>query len=253
MIVWTVRERLQALAVFSILASGMDPASATEVATKCPVPPQGSPVLGDIDAASRLAFIRGTLDDQARRSQTWKWAWIVSGASLAAENFGYAARTSSHTDRADSIVGGTGSLLIPLSILIRPPVVFADRTEVDRNVAESPDGCAVLARAEELFARDAERQARATSVVAHATSIGSNVGVALLMGFGFEHWKGAAWAGVGGTLISEAFIFTRPRGMIGALERYRKGELSSPSVSQRWSVVPLASRSRVGAQLLVAF
>ena len=231
----------------------MDPASATEVATKCPVPPQGSPVLGDIDAASRLAFIRGTLDDQARRSQTWKWAWIVSGASLAAENFGYAARTSSHTDRADSIVGGTGSLLIPLSILIRPPVVFADRTEVDRNVAESPDGCAVLARAEELFARDAERQARATSVVAHATSIGSNVGVALLMGFGFEHWKGAAWAGVGGTLISEAFIFTRPRGMIGALERYRKGELSSPSVSQRWSVVPLASRSRVGAQLLVAF
>jgi len=245
-IVWT-------LAVFSVLASGVDRASATEVATKCPVPPQGSPVLGDIDAAHRLAFIRGTLDDQARRSQTWKWAWIVAGSSLVAGNFETAARTSSHTDRADGIVGGTGSLLIPLSILIRPPVVLADRTEVERRVAESTDACAALAGAEELFARDAYSQAKATGVVAHATSIGSNVGVGLLMGFGFEHWKGAAWAGVGGTLISEAFIFTRPKGMIGALERYRKGELSSPSVSQRWSVVPLASRSRVGAQLLVAF
>jgi hypothetical protein len=241
------------LTVLIIVTSGAEPASATEAVTRCPAPPQSSAALADIDGASRLAFIRGTLDDQVRRSQIWKWAWIVAGSSLAGANFLYAARTSSQTDRADSIVGGAGSLLIPLSILIRPPVVLADRAELERRVAESTDRCAALARAEELLARDAESQARATGAVAHVTSIGSNVGVALLMGFGFGHWKGAAWAGVGGTFISEAYLFTSPRGMTAALERYRNGALSSSPVSARWSVVPLASRSRVGAQLLIAF
>lgn len=242
-----------ALAVFAAVASNVDRASAAENATRCGAPPHSLPGLADIDAASRLAFIRGTMDDQARRSQIWKWAWTVAGSSLVAGNFLAAARTPSHSNRADSIVGGAGSLLIPLSILIQPPVVLGDRTEVERNANESTDRCAALARAEELFARDAGNQARTTSIGVHAASIGSNVTVALVMGFGFGHWRGAAWAGGGGTLISEAFIFTRPRGTIGALKRYRNGDLASPNVSSRLSVVPFASRSLVGAQLLVVF
>jgi hypothetical protein len=226
-------------------------ASAEPVA--CPAPAEGSAALEEVDAATRLSFLRATMDDQAARSATWRASWLVMGSFLVAYSFTSAGFASNPTDRANDIVGGSTAILIPVPILLSPPRVLADRATLDARIAQGGDICATLARAEELLARDAEDQAKATGVFAHATSIGFNVAIGLVLGLGFADWKGAASVGGVGVLIGEGEILSHPRGAIHALDRYRQGDLSSSGGSRAWFIAPLAAPSGGGAQLVLSF
>jgi hypothetical protein len=233
-------------------AHSEEPALPAPQAT-CPAPADASPALADVDAPTRLAFIRATLSDQAGRSRTWSWGWVITGTALVAGNFTMAAFASNPTDRSNDIVGGALSVLIPLPILLRPPSVLSDESELDAMTARSSQSCATLARAEELLRRGAGDQAQATGVGAHAIGIGLNVAVGLVLGLGFGDWKGAATVGGVGVVIAEGEILTRPRGAIDGLEHYRRGELTSSSASRAWYIAPLASPSAGGLDLVVAF
>jgi hypothetical protein len=242
-------------ATLSMIVSSENSAFAEKPAppTTCPAPVGGSLTLAGAAATSRLAFIRANMDDQAMRSRTWSWGWGITGAALIAESFIQAARASKTADRTDEIVGGSSSVLIPLFILFQPPRVLADHAELEAAITQSSDICATLVRAEEFLARDANDEAMATGVSAHVTGIAFNVALGLALGLGFGHWKGAASVGGGGIVISEAQVFTKPRGAIRALERYRQGDLSPLRASQRWFIAPHISPSALGAHLVIAF
>lgn len=202
----------------------------------------GTPLLAEVDARRRLAFVRGVMDDQGRRARTWSLAWAATGFGLAAGNFTLAALADSRDDRIDPIVGGAASLFIPAAILVEPLQVMAHQRSLETDIAalsptEGATGiCAVLARAEGLLARSAADEAFKAGIATHIFVIAGNGAIALFLGLGFDHWKGALLNGGGGLLISEFQIFTQPTGAVSELARYRRGEVpttASPSPTVR--------------------
>jgi hypothetical protein len=207
---------------------------------KCPGVDGANSSLADVDARRRLAFVRDVMDDQARRARRWHLAWIVAGLGLSAGNYTRAALADTRDERIDPLVGGTTALFIPASTLALPLAVVRHQRTVEEDAgtlspAEGARGvCAVLARAERLFAMSAADEAFKAGIAAHLFVIGGNGAIALFLGLGFDHWQGALVNGGGGLLISELRIFTQPTGAITELARYRRGDLhavASPSSS----------------------
>jgi hypothetical protein len=126
---------------------------------------------------------------------------------------------------------------------------------VSSSGAGAPAICAALARAELLFAASAANEAFKAGIATQLFVIGGNGAIALFLGLGFEHWKGALLNGGGGLLISEFQIFTQPTGAVTELGRYRRGEVQTTAVAQRPSVniVPWIAQGGAGVAALGTF
>ncbi|MCL2450137.1 MAG: hypothetical protein FWD17_14415, partial [Polyangiaceae bacterium] len=61
--------------------------------------------------------------------------------------------------------------------------------------------------------------------VPHAGNVLFNVGLALVLGWGFRRWKSAAISAGIGVVVGEANILTQPHRLPGVVERYRAGHL----------------------------
>lgn len=257
---------LLALLVLAVSAVAED---ARAEGTTCPAMEGASPALAQIDAEARVRFLSGTLHQQARRARVWSWGWGITGTTLVAGNFTLAALATNREDRIDSIVGGSAALLIPTLLLLKPLRVRGDEQLLDEFLAQTwtPAGwaekCLVLRRVEEMFLRDAENEAEGVGWLNHGLVFSFNLALALTLGFGLDHWKGALLNGGGGFLIGEAQILTQPTGAVTALEHYRAGTLEpqvSPSVrhapgmfAQHWGLTPLLGRDRLGITLGASF
>ena len=221
----------------------------------------GVPLLADIDARRRLAFVREVMDDQARRARTWTTAWMVAGLGLVAGNYTRAALTDDRDERIVPIVGGTTAIFIPAALLLRPLQVMTHQRTLEANLVplsptEGASGlCAALAGAELLLAESAEDEARQAGIVAHILAIGGNGAVALFLGLGYDHWRGALLNGGGGLLIREFQIYTQPTGAVTELARYRRGELAPRSASSHFPVriVPWIAHGSAGLAALGTF
>jgi hypothetical protein len=195
------------------------------------------PELAEIDAHRRLAFVREVMDDQARRARTWSLAWAVTGLGLAAGGYTQAALADTRDDRIDPVVGATASLFIPAAIVVLPLEVMAHQRALEADLAnlspaEGARGlCDALGRTERLLAQSAADEAFHAGVVTQLLVIGGNTAIALFLGLGFDHWRGALINGGGGLLISEIQIFTQPTGAVVELARYRRGDLAPTSAS----------------------
>jgi hypothetical protein len=211
-------------------------AAAGAASVRCPAVNGGAPSLAEIDARRRLAFVRQVMDDQARRARTWTTAWMIGGLGLVAGNYTRAALVEPD-ERVVPLTGGTTALFIPAALLVRPLAVMTHQRALEADLAapSSNDGasavCEALARAELLFAKSAEDEAFQAGWVSHLLAIGGNGAVALFLGLGFDHWRGALLNGGGGFLIREFQIYTQPTGAVTELARYRRGELAPPSTS----------------------
>ena len=228
------------LAVASLLLFA--PSARAEEIMRCPPVDGSSSLLADVDARRRLAFVREVMLDQGNRARTWSWAWAVTGLALAAGNFTQAALVDTRDERIDPVVGGAASLFIPALILVEPLEVMAHQRTLEADLAklspsEGASGvCAALARAERLLAESAADEAFKSGIAAHLFVIGGNGAIALFLGLGFDHWKGALINGGGGLLISEFQIYTQPTGAVTELARYRRGDVTPDSAVQPPSV-----------------
>lgn len=209
---------------------------------RCPSVDGSASLLAEIDARQRLAFVREVMTDQGRRARTWSLAWAVTGIGLVAGNFTLAALADTPDERIDPIVGGLASLFIPAAILVEPLEVMANQRTLEAELAtlsptEGATGvCTALARAEHLLARSAHDEAFKAGIATHVFVIAGNGAIALFLGLGFDHWKGALLNGGGGLLISEFQILTQPTGAVSELARYRRGEVPAAPAPQRPSV-----------------
>ena len=211
------------------------------------------PRLAEIDARQRLAFVREVMDDQARRARTWSLAWAVTGIGLSAANYTRAALADTRDERIDPLVGGTTALFIPAAILVQPLQVMAHQRTLEAELALLSPGegaagvCAALASAERLFAQSAANEAFKAGIFTHLFVIGGNGAIALFLGLGFDHWRGALINGGGGLLISEFQIFTQPTGAVTELARYRRGELRTiASQDSAIHIAPFVTRGGAG-------
>lgn len=193
------------------------------------------PALAEIDARARLTYVRAVMEDQARRGRRWSVAWAIAGLGLAAGNFTQVALADTADDRIDPLVGGAASLFIPAALLVKPlEVMGAQRTleaDVEKlgSAPKSEELCATLGRAERLFVESADDEAFSAGIFTHLFVIAGNGTIALFLGLGYDHWKGALLNGGGGLLISEFQIFTQPTGAVDGLARYRRADLGHAS------------------------
>jgi len=186
---------------------------------------------------------------------------VVTGLALSAGNYTRAALAETRDDRIDPFVGGTTALFIPAGILVLPLEVMSDQRTLEADLASlSPtEGatnlCAALARAERLLAHSAANEAFKAGIATHVFVIAGNSAIALFLGLGFDHWRGALLNGGGGLLISETQIWTQPTGAVTELARYRRGDVEAtpvPPVSQV-RVVPWLAHGGAGLAAIGTF
>jgi hypothetical protein len=165
--------------------------------------------------ARDVAAVTKALDDDARRTRVWYWAWMATGSALLVGQSALAAFATGNT-RVELVTGAATSVFIPGVLLAHPPRVLADDSLLHERLAMTTvgdtlgDPCIARSRALELLARDADDEALTTSWFAHTFVIGGNFVVGLFLGLAFHDWFGAVKQAVGGSLVGEVQILTLP-------------------------------------------
>ena len=77
---------------------------------------------------------------------------------------------------------------------------------------------------ERRFVRDAADEDRANQAWLHAVTAAFNTGLGAAIGVGVGNSTAGIIDGAVGIALGELFLGTRPRGLLGALERYRSGQ-----------------------------
>lgn len=232
-------------------------------ATSCPEPKGASPALAALDAEVRLKFLRERLAAELAPTKAWMGAWgggygLLTVVQLVLTPF------LNDEDRKDFYVGAASSLVGLAAVVALPPAVLTDQPALEAKLASTPDVCAQLAAAEETLARDADDQRFARAWFFHAANVAFNLGVGLVIGFGFtrpgsafgaadNHWTSAIVNAVVGVGVGEAMILTTPWGLMGANDRYRAGTLDPKRAQVQFRVLPLAVREGAGVLLALSF
>jgi hypothetical protein len=214
----------------------------------------GEPALQQVQAQTRLRFIRERLRSDAHRARIWSYSWGAIYSSLAVGQF-VAAPLVSHDSGLDLYVGGGASLIGLVPLVVTPLKVMADDQRLEASAAEAlgPDPCVSLARAEEMLIRDAANEAEGRSLLFHGGNVVVNAGVFFVIGAGFGHWTSATISLLTGVATGEIMIFTQPIGALKALQAYRGGQLASSTAAVRIAIVPLVVRNASGVVLVLSF
>jgi hypothetical protein len=122
-------------------------------------------------------------------------------------------------------------------------ITLAPIAPTEADLAPGDGSCAELLRLEKALSRGARNERLGTGTAAHLGNLAINAG------FGVASALLAGRAAPGlltfalGFGLGEVQILTEPTDLIGALERYRAGELDGPSavpasIGRRWTVRP---------------
>lgn len=217
----------------------------------------GTVALEAADARLRLRFLDEGLAREAYRARFWAWSWAGIYSALTAGNGILALTASSTDDKIDDAVGAAASFVGLAVLIVLPLKIMRDQRWLARRLRRAPAGedpCAPLADAERLLLRDADSEAFGSGPLVHAGNFAFNIGIALLLGVGFGHWKQAAITGLVGIAIGEIQAFTQPTGAVRLLRDYRAGRWSQGAPPPpAWMVVPTAGRDHAGLAFALRF
>jgi hypothetical protein len=211
----------------------------------CPVPPGADPTLAARDARARIDFLHHAVAEQARYAQRWKWGWVAVGlgtvAYSVAQVVGWSASSSHLRDPniTDNAIIAVFAVATPISAFVATPRAAWDGPalyHLFRDTAEGTAGtCEVLARAEEILAKEAAEEARNAGWVTQLTGL---LGVGALFGIlaveaetasapdvQRAHWQNAILTAIGGLVLIEAQIVSQPTSAEGDYRRYLNGDL----------------------------
>lgn len=198
--------------------------STAATAQECPLPADANPKLAEVDAASRLTFIRDSLNHDAKNANLWRWSWVTIYAVGAVGQLSLSPLWPEES-RVDLYVGAAASAIAMLPLLVLPLSVGADGPAFDAKVAEAKpaDTCALIALGEGLMVRDAANEAAGVSWVMQVVNVAYNLATASILAFGFKRYLPAVISGVGGLIIGEAMIFTQPTHLNESVKQYKWG------------------------------
>jgi hypothetical protein len=200
-------------------------AAASARAEHCPAPAGADPALAEIDAQVRLSYIQSQLRRTAHRANIWRWSWGVGIVAATAGNLIAIPLVDRKGARIDFYVGAATTVVGLVPLLGMPLKVLHDHEALDERVARGGPICDVLADAERRFRRDAANESDGRALWLHVANVVLNGAVGLYLGLAYHHWTSGIINAVGGSVVGEAIIYTQPIGDVGALRRYRKGDL----------------------------
>ncbi len=185
----------------------------------------------------RLHFLAATLGQQADASQKWSLGWGLTYGVLTIGQLAVMPAFKEQ-DWPDWYWGAiTSALGIPLIFAANPWQLAKGGDFQKRAGAATPEStCALIAEGERLLIDGAKAQYDSTRWYVHATNIGVNVVLALILGFAYQHWLAAGLNFGLGAPAGEATILTTPTGLIDALSLYRHGDKRPPLT---WNLVPM--------------
>jgi hypothetical protein len=251
------------------MALGMTLGATGARADTCVTPIGADPKLAAIDGRARIDFLHRTLEEQAHYATLWKWWWVGIGSATVTWSLVQAAGWSAgddvrrQTNVTDDLIVAAFSAVTPVATLLFSPRVASDAPVVDALLAQTSGGaagtCLVVARIEELFEKGADEEARNTGVLVHLAGV---LGVGAMFSIlGVEaaeasnptirvaHWENAIVSGVGGLLLTQAQILTRPTGSVSAYRRYLRGELPPAPSAVSLTIVPMSAALGVSVRL----
>lgn len=198
---------------------------------ECPAPAGGSAKITEWSDTARVDYVHRVLDSQEKWATAWTYGWSTIGTGIVVGSFILADRAESDDDRVDNVISGSFALLIPIITMSFRLRVLDDAPLLREVLAGTANGragtCVVLARAEELLARDAADESFNTGPLSQVLAIvgnGALFGILAAMG----HWTNAVLDGVGGLALSELQVLTAPTGAARAWKHYKDGSIDVP-------------------------
>jgi hypothetical protein len=220
----------------------------------CPAPAD-APAVANIEAQQRLDYLARAFDDEVRATDTWSWTLGSLFTGIAVAQAGAVAAFPNDRDtRIDLTVSSVG-LAVSAGALYLLPLRLTLPLRGARSHWNDPDRCEVLARAEQTLVSVQKNQAFATGIAPHIINILANTGVALILTWGYGHYKVGPISGITGAAIGEGNAFSQPSNLKGVLARYRSGQLdgTAPASTVGWGIAPMVGQSMAGASFGVTF
>jgi hypothetical protein len=213
--------------------------SSAAFAQECPLPADANPKLGEIDAASRLTFIRESMNHDATNAELWRWSW-VSIYALGAVGQLALSPLFPEKSRVDMYVGAGESAIAMLPQLVLPLTVGSHGPKFDAKAAAAKPGdlCSLIAEGEGLMVSDAANEAAGAGWLMQVVNVVYNFAFSAIIGFGFKHPMPAIISGVGGLIIGEAMIFTQPTHLNEAWKQYKWGTFKQEKPTVRFGPAP---------------
>jgi hypothetical protein len=195
------------------------------------------PSLEDVDA--RYEAIRSALGEGESSARLWWYGWNAGFVALTLGEGTVLLVTHDPGQRVDSSVGLIGAAIGSGALLISSRAAFTYRGRLAAMDASTPAArLARLHEAERILDRAADAETAGQAWFAHVG------GDALTLAGTFVLWAGyhryaSGWLNlVGGVIVTEAEILTRPTAAITARRAYRAGRLPAPTPSFTWTLVP---------------
>lgn len=204
-------------------------------------------VAGQSDEA-RLAYLSKLLDEESGRAKTWMGFWGGTYGLLTVAQLGLVP-LSPGEEQPDWYWGAASTAFgLAFTLLSKPDVQDGGLIYAQKVRAAAPaDTCALIAEGERMLERGAAAEASSFQWFLHAGNVLFNVGLGLILGLGYGHWRAAVVNGLVGIAVGETNIMSSPAHLISGWKRYRNGE-KPPAVT--FQVIPTAA---LGLGLVMRF
>jgi hypothetical protein len=231
-------------------------AAPARAGTRCATTLAASPHLEQLDAETRLAFIRDRLRTQARKMTIWSSVWLGIYGAITIYNVQGLVRSDNETDYIDWSLGVFSTVVGLGATAFQMPTALRHSPALERHVAAARPGdvCALVAEAEWRLRQIAYNDAFNTGPLTHGGNFVFNLGlVAALLAVG--HYQEAAIHGLVGIAVGEIQTFTRPVDGLRALRRYRLALLDDRPLPPpfSWALAPSVAPGRYTLDFAVSW
>jgi hypothetical protein len=196
--------------------------------------------LASADVDARYAAISASLEAGEGAARLWWFGWTGGYAALTVGEAIVAAAARDEGTRVDAIVGLSGSALGVGAMLFSSRAGFAFRGRLSAYDPDTLDGRrARLREAEKILDEAANDEESTRAWYTHVAGDAVTLAGTFVLWAGYHEYANGWLNLIGGTLVTEAQILTKPTAAIRARRAYRAGTLTAPrAVSFTWSIAP---------------
>jgi hypothetical protein len=198
-----------------------------------PSPPNPVEVDAQYDALA-ASLARG---ESAAR--LWWWGWTGGFAAVAVGEGVVAIATHDPGTRESAVVGLGGSVLGVGAMLFASRAAFTYRARLDSMDASTREARLLrLREAEKILDEAANDEEQGRSWFAHVGGDAVTLAGTVVLWAGYHQYANGWLNLLGGTVVTEAQILTRPTAAILARRAFRAGRRPPPAPSFTWTVLP---------------
>ena len=212
-------------------------AVACALAAACCLLCVSSPAAGQDRTEQRYQFILRELAAGEGASSLWWNGWVGGFAVATAGQTVLALTLNDRGWRIDNAVGAASSGLGLIGTLLEPRTPITAAADLRVMEASTPKERALrLQRAEALLLRSAQEEIDGRSWFPHVAGAATTVAASAVLWYGYDRYE-SGWINIiGGVLVTELQIATRPTAAVGSYRAYydRYGTRRQSLAPRRW-------------------